>query len=82
MTGCLSLYCFLVFGPPGLALDPGPTTAMQATGPSIQAFGRSNACRSWTDGCTVCTTAGGEAPAACSTPGIACTPAPVACTTP
>ena len=80
MTGCLSLYCFLVFGPPGLALDPGPTPVLQAPGTAIQAFGRTRDCRAWTDGCTVCTSPEGNAPAACSTPGIACTPAPIACT--
>lgn len=82
MIGCLSLYCFLAFGPPGVALDPGPTSTSQASGPSIQAYGRAKACAAWTDGCTVCTRAGGDAPASCSTPGIACTPATIACTAP
>lgn len=82
MTGCLSLYCFLVFGPPGLALDPGTATAMQGPALSIQAFGQANTCQAWTDGCTICTSAGAGAPASCSTPGIACTPAPIACTAP
>lgn len=79
MLGCLSLYCFMLFGPPSLALDKATQGAAPAA-PSIQAFGRSNACASWTDGCTVCTR--GTNAAACSTPGIACTPAAITCAAP
>ena len=80
MPGCLSLYCFLVFGPPSLALDPSPGTTPAAT--SIQGFGRGSACLSWTDGCVVCTRTAPTGPAACSTAGIACTPRAIACTAP
>ena len=78
---CLSLLCFMVFGPPSLGLEAGTALTSRAPGTSVQAFGRANACASWGDGCTVCTRAG-DGPAACSTPGIACTPGPVACKAP
>lgn len=81
MLGCLSLYCFMVFGPPSLALDPARGAGPAATAVSVQGYGLGTACRSWTDGCVVCTRpASGQA--ACSTPGIACTPGPIACTIP
>ena len=77
MLPCLSLLCFAVFGPPGLALDGGP--APHPSTVSVQAYGRADrTCRAWTDGCVTCQAAGDGA-ARCSTPGIACTPGPVAC---
>ena len=68
----------MVFGPPALGLDVNASVA-QAPGTSVQAYGRSNAsCLAWTDSCVTCT-AGSDQPQ-CSTPGIACTPKPVSCT--
>lgn len=78
MLGCLSLTCFLVFGPPGVALDGGPRAVSTAPATSVQSFGRANSCPSWGDGCTVCTRTG-DGGSACSLPGIACTPGPLAC---
>ena len=80
MLPCVSLFCFMVFGPPGLALDGG--LSARASAVSVQAFGQSNPqCRAWTDGCVTCTAEGGGA-GRCSLPGIACTPQPVACRDP
>ena len=83
MLPCVSLLCFMVFGPPGVALSgPAALKPARTPVPSIQGYGRANAsCRAWTDGCTICQANGGGA-AACSTPGIACTPGPVACRDP
>jgi hypothetical protein len=45
---------------------------------SVPAYGDKNAaCREWSDGCAVCTRAA-DGPQ-CSTPGIACQPAEIAC---
>ncbi len=45
---------------------------------SIQAYGGQNpACLEWTNGCVVCVKTDGHA--ACSMPGIACTPAGLTC---
>lgn len=80
MTPCLSLLCFMVFGPPGVAFGGLPTSVSATPGTSVQAFGTQNpSCAAWTDACVTCTAAG-EGPAACSTPGIACTPGPITCT--
>ena len=47
---------------------------IQAEQKSVQAWGRDNPdCAEWSDACVVCTKA------ACSTPGIACTPKETAC---
>ncbi len=79
MLPCVSLFCFMVFGPPGLALDGSLTTPVPAI--PVQAFGRANPqCRAWSDGCVTCEADGGSA--RCSLPGIACTPRPVACRDP
>ena len=78
MTPCLSLLCFFVFGPPGVALQGLPSIAPVAAPASVQGFGRGNNCAAWTDGCVTCTRAADGA--RCSTPGIACTPRPIACT--
>ena len=82
MLPCLSLLCFAVFGPPGLALGGlGPAPAPSAV--SVRTFGASHdRCRAWSDGCVICRAAVGGGPAQCSTPGIACTPRPVACDEP
>ena len=77
MTSCLSLLCFMVFGPPAVALGDGMSAVSRAPATSIQAYGAANACTSWTDGCTLCMRGGG-----CSTPGIACTPSAITCTAP
>ncbi len=80
MLPCLSLLCFAVFGPPGLALESPVPTAVHPSAASVQAYGRANpACGTWTDGCVACQAGPGGGPASCSTPGIACTPGPVAC---
>ncbi len=76
MIPCLSLLCFMAFGPPGIALDG--ATAPGAATVSVQGFGRDGACAAWTDGCVACTRAAGLSQ--CSTPGIACTPRAVTCT--
>ncbi len=75
MLPCLSLLCVAVFGPASLVPDgPRPPAA------SVQAYGRGDpACQAWSDGCVTCQAAADGGPARCSTPGIACTPEPVAC---
>lgn len=80
MIPCLSLLCFMVFGPPGVALSAGPPAAPAPDAVSIQAYGRNGRCLAWTDGCVTCRAAEGKAN--CSTPGIACTPGTIACTQP
>ncbi len=80
MLPCLSLLCFMVFGPPAVALGE---TAGVATAPatSVQAFGLAHPqCLAWSDTCVTCTAGGSKAQ--CSTPGIACTPGPVSCQQP
>ncbi|UDL94114.1 hypothetical protein LGH83_16505 [Lichenihabitans sp. PAMC28606] len=82
MLPCLSLLCFMVFGPPGLVLGDGFSAISAAPRTSVQAFGQQNPqCKAWSDSCVTCTaTAAG--PATCSTAGIACTPTPIACQRP
>lgn len=97
MTPCLSLLCFMVFGPPGLVLGEPATPPAASTAPasSIQAYGSHNQCLAWTDGCVICTGKAGPRAstgpatgtqdtdqAQCSTPGIACTPGAARCTQP
>lgn len=71
-----------------LALASSPLAACEASktedkpeaGPSVAVLGygdRNAACLEWSDGCAVCTRA--EDGAHCSTPGIACQPAEIAC---
>ena len=49
---------------------------------SLDAFASANAsCRQWSDGCVICMRQAGAA-YACSTPGIACQPSPLACRDP
>lgn len=74
---CLSLFCFMVFGPPGVALSG---AAPVAPAPSVQAYGRDGRCLAWTDGCRICMRVGDASQ--CSTPGIACTPSAITCTRP
>ncbi len=70
----------MVFGPPGVAFSGLPQAASPLPGTAIQAFGRDGQCAAWTDGCVTCAKVG-EGPAQCSTPGIACTPKTITCTT-
>ena len=56
-----------------------PAPSPEATPATVFSFGAANPqCAEWTNGCQVCTRpASGEMQ--CSTPGIACTPAPPVC---
>lgn len=46
---------------------------------SIQGYGKQNpACRTWTDGCVLCSS-DGSGTSQCSTPGIACQPHGLTC---
>ena len=73
---CSSL--LLAWSAPAWADAPRPPPLPTGPATSIQGYGRQNpACTEWTDGCVVCTATGGHA--ACSTPGIACTPAGLTC---
>ena len=47
----------------------------------VHSFGRDKACTEWSDGCVVCRRAGPEE-TACSTAGVACTPAEPPCRKP
>lgn len=47
----------------------------------VHSFGRDKACTEWSDGCVVCRRAGPEE-TACSTTGVACTPAEPTCRKP
>jgi hypothetical protein len=80
MISCLSLLCFMVFGPPGLVLGDGFSGVATAPKTSVQAYGRQNPqCGAWTDSCVTCTAPAAGGRAQCSTPGIACTPTAIAC---
>ncbi|PWB80480.1 MAG: hypothetical protein C3F11_17845 [Methylocystaceae bacterium] len=69
---------------PGAALLLAPCAMAEAPPPEaeqkpVQAFGADHpSCREWTDGCLVCARQA-DGSAACSTVGMACLPAAVAC---
>lgn len=65
----------IVASAPARADDAGkPPADARVEQQAVQAWGRDNPdCAEWSDACVVCTKA------ACSTPGIACTPTETAC---
>lgn len=71
----------LVFAASGAGTAPAAALPSSET-QSLEAFAAANAsCHEWSDGCVVCVRRA-DAGFACSTPGIACTPSPLACRSP
>ncbi|MCW6508577.1 hypothetical protein [Lichenifustis flavocetrariae] len=75
----LLLIPMLAMGLTPASADSFKTPALKQGSPlSIQGYGRQNpGCLEWTNGCVICASSDGHA--ACSTPGIACTPAGLTC---
>ena len=63
-----------------MQLQPAPPPAATPAPVDLHAYGDTDLdCLQWKDGCRICRRQDGGA-VACSTPGIACLPGPIACT--
>lgn len=75
---CLCALCLIACASLASAQD---SPAQQQEETTVQAWGGAHPeCGEWSDACVVCKREGDKA--ACSTPGIACTPQPTACRAP